>query len=60
MQSFVALCGLVDQAPSDVVDGAAEADPHREPVAVVWKSSSISRTTTTLREIMEISVVNGW
>ena len=37
------LCSLVDQAPNDVIDGAAEADPHRELVSVVWKSSSISR-----------------
>ena len=41
------LCSLVDQAPNDVIDGAVEAnpqqDPHREPVSVVWKSSSISR-----------------
>jgi hypothetical protein len=35
------LCRLVDLAPNDVIDGAA--DPHKESVSVVWKSSSISR-----------------
>jgi hypothetical protein len=42
-ESFLMLCSLVDQAPNDVIDSAVEADPHKEPVSVVWKSSSISR-----------------
>jgi hypothetical protein len=49
-----------DRAPSDVVDGAAEADPHREPVAVVSKIL-IDRQGKMqhCRESSKISVVNG-
>ncbi len=59
MQSFVTLYSLVDQAPNDVGDGAA--DPHREPVAMVWKSSSISGAKCNIAANHGKSqVVNGW
>jgi hypothetical protein len=55
------LCSLVNQAPDDVIDGAVEADPHREPMSVVWKILIDKQGKIQhCRESWKISVVNGW
>jgi len=55
------LYNVVNQAPNDVIDGAVEADPHREPVSVAWKASSISRARYNIAANHgKVSVVNGW